>query len=99
MAEDSGSSADDSELLVIAAPARQRRRLATDEMRRLVRALCQGRFLTFRQLASLLNREPAGLQRWTLRPMAAENQLVMAYPETPNHPKQAYMANPQWNEP
>ena len=65
-------------------------------MRRLIRALCQGRFLTFRQLAALLNREPNGLQRWTLRPMAQEKQLVLAYPETPNHPKQAYTTNPDW---
>jgi hypothetical protein len=46
----------------------------------------------------LLNREPNGLQRWTLRPMAQEKQLVMAFPETPNHPKQAYQTNPELSE-
>jgi ATP-dependent DNA helicase RecG len=89
----------DPALLAIAEPARKRRRLDPDEMWRLIRALCQGRFLTFRQLATLLGREPNGLQRWTLRPMAQEKQLVMAYPETPNHPKQAYKTNPDWREP
>jgi ATP-dependent DNA helicase RecG len=86
----------DPALLAIAEPARKQKRLDPDEMRRLIRALCQGRFLTFRQLAALLNREPNGLQRWTLRPMAQEKQLVLAYPDTPNHPRQAYRTNPDW---
>ena len=89
---------EDPALLGIAEPARKQKRLDPDEMRRLIRALCQGRFLTFRQLATLLSREPNGLQRWTLRPMAQEKQLVLAFPETPNHPKQAYQTNPDWRE-
>lgn len=89
---------EDPMLLEIAAPAREQKRLGPDEMRRLIRLLCQGRFLTFRQLATLLNREPNGLQRWTLRPMAQEKQLVLAYPQTPNHPKQAYRTNPNWGQ-
>ena len=28
--------------------------------------------------------------------MAQEKELVLAYPETPNHPKQAYKTNPDW---
>lgn len=91
-----GAAEDDPALLAIAEPARKQKRLGPDDMRRLIRSLCQGRFLTFRQLATLLSREPNGLQRWTLRPMAQEKQLVMAYPETPNHPKQAYKTNPAW---
>jgi ATP-dependent DNA helicase RecG len=93
-----GAPENDPILLAIAEPARQQKRLDPDEMRNLIRLLCKGRFLTFRQLATLLNREPNGLQRWTLRPMAQEKQLVLAYPETPNHPKQAYQTNPTWRE-
>jgi ATP-dependent DNA helicase RecG len=92
-----GAPEDNPALLAVAEPARKQKRLDPDEMRRLIRSLCQGRFLTFRQLATLLSREPNGLQRWTLRPMAQEKQLVMAYPETPNHPKQAYKTNPDWS--
>jgi ATP-dependent DNA helicase RecG len=88
----------DPALLAIAEPARKRQQLKPEVMRPIIRALCRGRFLTFRQLATLLNREPNGLQRWTLRPMAQEKQLVLAYPETPNHPKQAYQTNPDWRE-
>lgn len=89
---------EDPALLAIAEPARQQKRMDPDEMRQLIRSLCRGRFLTFRQLAALLRREPNGLQRWTLRPMAQEKQLILAYPETPNHPKQAYQTNPDLRE-
>ena len=85
-------------LLAIAEPARTQARLSPDEMRRVIRALCQGQFLTVRELATLLNREPMGLQRWTLRPMAQEQQLRLAHPETPSHPRQAYQTNPDWSE-
>jgi len=89
---------EDSALLAIAEPARQQERLDPGEMRRLIRTLCRGRDLTFRQLATLLNREPGGLQRWHIRPMVKDGQLVMSFPANPNHPKQAYRTNPDWTE-
>lgn len=84
----------DPALLAIAEPARLSPRLKPDEMRPIVLRLCEDRYLTFRQLAALLGREPGGLQRWTLRPMAQEGRLLLKYPETPNHPRQAYRTNP-----
>ncbi len=88
----------DPRLLAIAEPARQNSRLKPERMRRIIRHLCTDRFLTFRQLAALLKREPGGLQRWTLRPMAQQGELLRKYPETPNHPRQAYRTNPRWLE-
>ena len=85
-------------LLAIAEPARQTSRLKPEKMQLIIRRLCTDRFLTFRQLAALLKREPGGLQRWTLRPMAQQGQLLLRYPETPNHPRQAYRTNPHWVE-
>ena len=93
-----GVAEEDPALLLIAEPARNHERLGPSEMRGLIRILCRGRDLTFRQLATLLNREPGGLQRWHLRPMVQEGQLVMQYPDNPNHPKQAYRTNPAWRE-
>jgi ATP-dependent DNA helicase RecG len=89
---------EDPTLLAIAEPARARKRLSPHKMEALIRALCQGRFLTPRELATLLRREPNGLQRWTLSGMAQKKQLMLAYPDTPNHPKQAYRSNPDWRE-
>ncbi len=88
----------DPALLAIAEPARTQKRLSPHKMQTLIRELCQGRLLTPRQLATLLSREPNGLQRWTLSGMAQARQLVLAYPDTPNHPKQAYQTNPDWRE-
>jgi ATP-dependent DNA helicase RecG len=87
----------DPNLLAVAEAARKQERLDPADMRRMIRLLCQDRPLTFRQLATLLNREPNGLQRWHLRPMAQEGQLLLLYPDTPNHPRQAYRTNPEWS--
>jgi len=89
---------EDPNLLAIAKPAREQERLDPSEMRRLIRTLCKHRDLTFRQLATLLNREAVGLQRWHLRPMVQDGQLVMQFPDNPNHPKQAYRTHPDWRE-
>jgi hypothetical protein len=53
-----GAPENDPALQAIAEPARKQKRLDPEEMRRLIRLLCQGRFLTFRLMATLLNREP-----------------------------------------
>ena len=84
-------------LLAIAEPARQQSRLDPQRMQMLICGLCQDQELTFRQLAQLLNREPDSLQRWHLRPMVKSGQLLLQYPDDPNHPKQAYRTNPNWN--
>jgi ATP-dependent DNA helicase RecG len=91
----------DPALMAIAEPARRSPRLKPEAMRPIILRLCEDRYLTFRQLAALLDREPGGLQRWTLRPMAQAGQLQLKYPEAPNHPRQAYRTNPKcltWNE-
>ncbi|QVL31227.1 putative DNA binding domain-containing protein [Telmatocola sphagniphila] len=85
------------QLLKIAEPARKKRQLNPEIMRAIIRELCDGRYLTVKQLAELLSRESNGLQRWTLRPMAQDGQLVMQYPDNPNHPKQSYRTNPAWS--
>lgn len=89
---------DDSLLLVIAKPARERPRLNPDLMHKIIRELCLERYLTLRKLADLLNREAGGLQRWTLRQMVQEGELLLQFPDNPNHPKQAYRTNPDWRE-
>jgi hypothetical protein len=61
-------------------------------MRHLVRALCDGRYLTTRQLAALLNRSPGKIQDRIIGPMVKEGILRMRFPDEPNRPDQAYMA-------
>lgn len=86
----------DPKLLAIGEPARTQKRIEPTEMQGLIPLLCENRFLTLRQIATILSRKPDAIQRWTLRPMAQDNQLILAYTETLNHPKQAYKTNPEW---
>jgi hypothetical protein len=88
---------DGAELLAIAAPAREKARLAPAKMRELIRQLCQVQSLTVSQIAGLLNRHPEGIRNRFLSEMLREGVLLARYPD-PTHPDQAYRANPDWEE-
>jgi ATP-dependent DNA helicase RecG len=75
-----------------AAPARERPRMRIESLKVLIEALCQGRWLTSRELGQLLDREPDNLQTRVLTAMVREQRLVMRYPDVPNRPDQAYQA-------
>ena len=74
----------------IAAPAHQQPRLNREATRQLILQLCQGRYLTARSIATLLNRNPHHIHYRFLTPMVRENVLAMRYGNEPNRPDQAY---------
>lgn len=78
-------------LMEIAAPARENKHLARDDMRLLVLKLCSGRYLGRRVLVHLLNRDSDDFRKRILNPMVKEKLLTPAFASTSN-PKQAYMA-------
>ncbi len=80
------------ELLEIATVARENRRLPPKEMERLILRLCQGTWLTRRQLGELLKRNIEGLRSRFLVPMVAHGLLRLRYPDKPNRADQAYTA-------
>lgn len=82
----------DTVLQALAAPARQQRRLNRAAMQQVVLQLCQGRYLTARAIATLLDRDARHFQDRFLTPMVRENLLAMRYGNEPNHPDQAYTA-------
>ncbi len=82
----------DPALQALAEPARQKKRLNQTVMQQVVLQLCQGRYLTARAIASLLNRDPRHFQDRFLTPMVQQKRLTMRYPNEPNHPDQAYTA-------
>ncbi len=84
----------DPALVAKAQIARQKRRLSPDQMRMVIQSLCEGQFLTPRQIASLVGRNPRGIQDRYLRPMARARELMLRYPDEPNHPNQAYKTTP-----
>jgi ATP-dependent DNA helicase RecG len=78
------------ELVKIATPARKNRRLSNKEMESILLKLCQGQWLTRRQLADLLERNPDGLRSRFLTLMVEHRLLCLRYPEKPNRADQAY---------
>ena len=80
------------ELLSLAEPARIKGKLPTAEMQALVVRLCNGRWLTSKDLASLLNRDAENLQGRILGVMVKKGLLELRFPDVPNRPDQAYRA-------
>ncbi|MDO8947724.1 MAG: putative DNA binding domain-containing protein [Desulfocapsaceae bacterium] len=76
----------------IADTARKNKRLPPTEMEQLVLQLCFGRWLTRRQLAEILQRNPDGLRSRFLTPMVEHGLLRLRYPDKPNRTDQAYTA-------
>lgn len=80
----------------IALPVSSRRRVEPAVMRAAVLALCEGRYMGLRVLASLFKRRDTGgddLRKRILNPLVDEGKLLRAYPR-PSDPRQAYMTAP-----
>ena len=83
------------QLMKIAEPGRERRRLSTKEMESILLRICENRWLTRRKLAELLNRNEEGLRSRFLSPMVEHGLLCLRYPDKPNRVDQAYTKNAQ----
>ena len=70
--------------------ARTQNRLDVDTMKQLISELCRGHYIPVSVLEVLLNRKPQSLRQNYLKPMLSEGVLKMAFPQTPNSPKQCY---------
>lgn len=78
------------QLLAIAEPVRSRGRSPRDEVELIILKLCEGRYLTLRTLAGLLDRSGEFLRKEYLNPLVKTKKLEIRYPTKPNHPDQAY---------
>ena len=79
-------------LTLVAAPARENRRLSPQDMEQLILKLCRNRWLSRRQLSSLLQRNAEGLRARFLVPMVEHGLLRLRYPDKPSRADQAYTA-------
>lgn len=77
-------------LFDIACDARQKQRMAKDTMQSLIVKLCAEHFMTLNALAVVLNRKPDAVRQQYLSAMVKSGVLVLAFPQTPTHEKQAY---------
>ncbi|MDD4913202.1 MAG: putative DNA binding domain-containing protein [Sideroxydans sp.] len=81
------------ELMSVAEEARNKPRMAPDEMTRILTRLCKDVYLTQQVLAELVNRKPEALRKNTLKPLVDSGHLALAFPTVPTHPQQAYTSN------
>ncbi|RDE48709.1 MAG: hypothetical protein DVS81_20640 [Candidatus Accumulibacter meliphilus] len=66
-------------------------RLSANAVRTLIRTLCRWRALRGEELATLLGKDLKYLRNRHLSDMLHSEQLSLLYPESPNHPHQAYV--------
>jgi len=74
----------------IAAPVAAARRTPPETMQATLLRLCQGRFLTLRQLSELLQRSPKNIGERHVAPLVKAGKLELRYPNVPNHRQQGY---------
>tara|TARA_Y100000588_G_scaffold39468_1_gene37784 strand:+ start:144 stop:443 length:300 start_codon:yes stop_codon:yes gene_type:complete len=75
----------------VASPARGKKP-PTETVKHILLTLCQGRYLSVYELATLMRRNSESLRHSYLKPMVLNRQLALRYPDTPNHSQQKYIA-------
>jgi hypothetical protein len=65
-------------------------KMDSDKMKYIITEVCKERWVTLKELGHLLDRDPKALQDQYLTPMISSGSLKLKYPETKNHPNQAY---------
>ena len=80
-------------LQAMAERPRTKRRLSPEIMKEVVRHLTLGHFITIGCLAELMNRNSETLRGHHLAQMVKDGELRIAFPKTPNDPRQAYTLN------
>lgn len=74
----------------IASLTREKKRLSTEEIRDVIKALCTEHFMAISVLSQLINRTAQNIRQSHLKMMVEENELRLAFPNKPNSPKQGY---------
>ena len=77
----------------LAAIPRIKRKVDRETMKRVILALCSNQYVTLDCIAVFVCRNAKSMQSQFLTPMVRdERTLQWAFPTTPNHPQQAYIA-------
>jgi ATP-dependent DNA helicase RecG len=81
---------ENSDLLKVAAPVRETKRVKPEVMQDTIAKLCAGKYLSLKELAQLLNRSSHTIRTHYIEPMLSKGLLELKYPDRTNHPQQAY---------
>ena len=74
----------------LAVEPRAKRKVDREVLTRAALAICTGRFVTLRCLAELIQRKPDTLRDQYLSRLVKDRKLMLAFPTTPTHERQAY---------
>lgn len=74
---------------------RTKKKIERESMAKVLLALCRQHFITLRCLATLVNRDPESLRNHYLSGLVKERRLLLAFPKTPSHERQAYRSAPE----
>jgi hypothetical protein len=77
-------------LKCMAEEPREKKKVPRDLIKAVLIELLNGQFITISCLAALVHRGPVTLRRHYLTQMVREGELEIAFPRTPNDPRQAY---------
>ncbi len=83
------------QLLVLAAPVREKPKVAKGLVEETILAICSEDWRTLRTLAGLLGRDADSLRNHYINPMLRDGRLVARVLGKPNHPNQAYKKKPE----
>lgn len=75
----------------LASKPREKKSIPKAEMQQVILELCQEQYISVNALSELVNRELGTLRGQYLKPLKDEGKLAMAFPRTPNDPRQAYL--------
>lgn len=81
-----------SRLLDVAKKVRDSKRAPRDVIEGTILSLCSGTYLTLRELRDLLGRGGDSLRVHYLSRLAKQGRIRLRFPESQNHPNQAYIA-------
>ena len=82
-------------LNAMAEEPRTKKKIEREVMARVLLALCRQHFITLRCLATLVSRDPESLRNHYLSGLVKGRRLLLAFPKTPNHERQAYRSAPE----
>ncbi|MCC5845917.1 MAG: putative DNA binding domain-containing protein [Verrucomicrobia bacterium] len=77
----------------LASLPREKRKLQKEKMESVIRELCRGHYIKLGCIAELVDRNAVSLRNQYLNPMKKAQVLKIAFPRTPNDPRQAYTLN------
>ena len=77
-------------LQAVAIEPRTKKRMDREALKAVIVDLCEGHFITIHTLAKILDRNERSLRQDYLAFLCKEKKLRRAFPDTPNHEKQAY---------